>query len=259
MISPEAHTRNLADSLSFYGATQENGGLMLITARVDYSVFNIAILTEPLTHEGALEAKIEAAARHYEKARRAWSFWLCDDFLSRKTNRRLYSLFDDYGMNCIAEPPGMELPDFPAAHHDLPALEYRAVGRGETCRDFTCLANACFQIPEAIGSAVYGTADAWNTPLRMWLGYENGLAVTSAATVATGEALGVYSVGTLPRRRRRGFAEAAMRHAVTQARRAGCSAPLILQSSPSGLSLYRGLGFKRTTGYRVFATRATTL
>ncbi len=259
MISAEAHTRNLAGSLSFYGKTCENNGMMLITACVDYSVFNIAILTEPLAYDHELDEMIDRAERHYAKARRAWSFWVCEDFLSRKANRRIFSVFDDRDMSCIAEPPGMELADFPAAHHDLPLLDYRQVTNAATRRDFTRLATECFQIPPPIGTAVYGDAEPWNAPIRMWLGYEDGVAVTSAATVVTPSALGIYSVGTLPRCRRRGCAEAVMRHAVAQARATGSRAPLILQSSPAGLSLYRGLGFRRTTGYRVFATRATTL
>jgi predicted acetyltransferase len=75
--------------------------------------------------------------------------------------------------------------------------------------------------------------------------------VTSAATLSTDAAVGVYAVGTPPTHRRKGFAEAIVRQALAEAAGAGRS---VLESSEAGLLLYRRLGYRTVTRYAVFAT-----
>jgi ribosomal protein S18 acetylase RimI-like enzyme len=54
---------------------------------------------------------------------------------------------------------------------------------------------------------------------------------------------GIYSVGTLPEFRGRGFGVAVTRAAIEEARRRGYRL-CVLQSSPKGYPLYRRLGFR---------------
>lgn len=260
MTPVERNVRNLSVSLSFYGQTRAQDGLLLITAPVRYSVFNITVLTDAISaDDGDFERKLKCAAHHYSRLGHPWSFWVCEDLLPKRVHRRMHETFDELGLYCIAEPPGMELADFPAPRRPHPALKYRLVSDRATRADFSSLTVDCFQIPPAIAATVYEDPTRWDGPLRMWIGYLDGVAVTSAATVDSDGVLGIYSVGTRPAYRCRGYAEAIMRHAVGEARAQGADGPLLLQSSPSGMSLYRNLGFKRTTRYSVFATRVTLL
>jgi GNAT superfamily N-acetyltransferase len=251
----ERNAANLSASLSFYGPAVEQGGVKLITSPVSYSVFNIALLTEPVSDfEGELERRIHVASDHYRRTGRPWSFWICEHYLGPRGARRLIRTFKAEGMECIAESPGMETAQFPAPRRPLPALEIRRVHDQRTRSAFARLVAGCFNIPIGITTQVYESEQVWLSPLRMYIGYHEGNAVASAGVIAEAGAIGIYSVATLPTWRRIGMAEAVMRFAVDELRAEGAEGPLVLQSSPAGLELYRKLGFSRTTRYFVFAT-----
>jgi ribosomal protein S18 acetylase RimI-like enzyme len=259
MTPAERNARNLAVSLSFYGKAEERTGVVLITAPVAYSVFNIAVLAAPVPPvAGEFERRVKVAAAHYEELKRPWSFWVCEDDVPKKVARHLEDYFAPHGMHWIAESPGMEAPDLPEPARRLPELEYRPVCNAETRSHFARLVCGCFRIPAAMAGAVYEREQPWQGPLKAWIGYQRGEPVTTAATVDACGVLGLYSVATLEEERRRGLAEAVMRKAIAEARRARATGPLVLQSSASGLRLYRGLGFRSTTRFRVYATPENT-
>jgi GNAT superfamily N-acetyltransferase len=251
----ERNAVNLAASLSFYGPAEERAGVHLITSSVAFSVFNIALITNPVAEiEGEMDRRIQLANAHFRGRQRDWSFWLCEDYLGPRGARRLHRIFESHGMECIAESPGMETDELTPPRRALPALSYRRVNDATTRRHFAQLVTACFHIPPPISLQVYEPEEMWRGPLEVWLGYDGEFAVTSTALMEAAGVLGLYSVATLPAWRGRGLAEAIMRHAVADRRLRGVTAPLVLQSSPGGLELYKRLGFKRTTRFFVFST-----
>jgi GNAT superfamily N-acetyltransferase len=252
----QQNAANLAASLSFYGPATELGGVSCIVAPVTHQIFNIALLSAPVpdTH-GSFERLIALAGEYFRDQGRYWSFWVCRDMLGPRNSLRLFNLFDrECGKVCVADPPGMEAAQLAPPRRPLPALVCRPVRDAGTRRAFCNIVCACFQVPAPVGERLYLPVDAWNHPLQGWIGYHAGEPVCCAAVIDAAGCLGIYSVGTLPAWRGRGFGEAVVRHAVSAAREAGARGPLILQSSISGESLYRAMGFRQTTRYYVFAT-----
>lgn len=251
----ERNAANLAASLSFYGPALQSAGVHLITSSVAFSVFNIALIADPVAEiDGELDRRIQLSNSHFRGRQRDWSFWICEDFLGPRNARRLHRTFQSHSMECIAESPGMQADSLTPPRRALPTLTYRRVNDPASRRDFAQIVTACFHIPPPISQQVYEPEHVWGGPLEVWLGYEAGLAVTSTAVIEAAGVLGIYSVATLPAWRGRGMAEAIMRHAVSDRRLRGSTAPLVLQSSPGGLELYKRLGFKRTTRFFVFST-----
>lgn len=255
----ERNAANLAASLAFYGPVEQRPGVNLIRSRVAYPVFNIALLDAAVVdpfHPAVcdLDRRLDVAGEYYGRLNCEWSIWVCEHLLGPQTSRRLMKICEAHGLRCIAESPGMETEEFPAPRRALPALEYRLVSDRETRADFSRLVTCCFHIPAEVAAAIYEHGEPWCAPLDIWLGYRDGEAVTSAAVISAAGGLGIYSVATLPAQRGHGYAEAVMRHAVAAKRAAGAAGPLVLQSSPAGLELYRKLGFRRVTRYFVFAT-----
>lgn len=255
----ERNAANLAASLSFYGPVTFEPGLRLITSWVTHPVFNIALLDSPasdptLPGAGELERRIERAAAHYRSRNRDWSFWICEHLVGPRTLRRLYKIFDAHSMSCIAEPPGMETEDLPPLRRPLPQLEVRIAAEEQVRSDFADIIGQCFFIPPQLAHEVYDDPKNWGAPVEIFVGYDGARAVTCAAFIEAAGAIGIYSVGTLPGWRGKGYAEAIMRHGVAEFRRRGASGPIVLQSSPAGMELYRRLGFRRCTRYYVFST-----
>jgi ribosomal protein S18 acetylase RimI-like enzyme len=232
--------------------------VVLITAPVAYSVFNIALLDAAVPDvAGELQRRIRVARRHYEAAGTPWSFWICESDIPRQELRRLYETFEAEGLQSIAESPGMDTRQLVEPRRRLPVLAFRQVEDEQTRRHFSRLVCASFHIPPAMAEAVYMREHFWSGPLKAWVGYEAGKPVTTAAAVDSSGVLGVYSVATMSDCRRRGYGEAAVRHAVSRLREKSAEGPVVLQSSPGAYSLYRSMGFRSRTRFYIFATTET--
>ena len=254
----ERNAANLAAALSFYGRVTLEPGLRLITSWVEHPVFNIALLDGPAPDPPGQEAteldrRIERAEAHYRARNRSWSFWVCEHLVGPRTMRRIARIFDAHGMASIGEPPGMEADELPPPARPLPPLEILPATEARVREDFAGIAHQCFFIPPHLAREVYLDPARWGAPVQILVGYAGGRAVTAAAFIEAAGALGIYSVGTIPGYRGRGYAEAIMRHGVDEFRRQGVRGPLVLQSTPAGMDLYRRLGFRRVTRYFVFS------
>lgn len=84
--------------------------------------------------------------------------------------------------------------------------------------------------------------------LTAWVLVHNGLAVAGAWTFRHGNDCGIYTVGTVPDWRRRGFARSLMEHVLADAQRAGARTAT-LQSTRMGQPLYESLGFEPVGRY----------
>ena len=134
----------------------------------------------------------------------------------------------------------------------LPALDVQPVTCDRTRRAFAEIMSVAFDIPYSICEAVYGSEHAWGSELNGYVGYANGVPVSTAAAAITGDAIGLYSVATLPQCRRLGYAEAIMRQVIEQARRDAGVARTVLQATRSGLSLYEKMGYRTVTNFNVY-------
>jgi len=250
----EYNTANLIAALSFYGEAQRRDGFTLITSPVEHAAFNVAVIDTPAPDDGAVLARVNAAAEHFRSLRRGWNFYACEDYLDPRTARRLDNLLDALGLNRILDAPGMEAQDLTAPEHGLPSLDFAPVTNGRERTAFTGLIATAFHIPYPTARVLYEPEERWQCALEAWMGYLNGEAVTCGAVIEEAGALGIYSVATMAGHRRHGCAEAIVRYAVNEHRQRGFAGPLVLQSTPDGRRLYRALGFKRTTRFSVYAT-----
>jgi ribosomal protein S18 acetylase RimI-like enzyme len=80
----------------------------------------------------------------------------------------------------------------------------------------------------------------------------NGAAVSIVALVRAGGVVGIYSLGTIPAQRHKGYGEALLRAAVAKE---DAGAPLVLESTEAGYRLYRRIGFRDVTNFTVYLTR----
>ena len=161
-------------------------------------------------------------------------------------------------MRPISQAPGMIASALAPAQRPLAAIECRPVADLATRAAFTELTTVCFDIPPAVAQAVYAPQSAWCGDYRGFVGLVAGRPISIVALVRSAGVLGVYSLGTLPEYRRRGYGEALLRAAVAQMQSApGTPAeePLVLESTEAGYRLYRRLGFRDITKFTVYLTK----
>jgi len=253
---------NLRCAMRFFGQATGSGdiqnlaGSIAIFSGLDYGVFNIALLTQPVTgKDGALEIRLRDIARYFQKRTQRWSVWLCQDLLDAQARRREKQIFADGGMRAISHPPGMVATALAPPARELPALECRPVADAQTRRAFADITSVTFDIPYTIAQTVYTREQAWSGDYRGFVGLVDGRPVAIAAIVIAAGAIGVYSLGTLPAFRRQGYGEALLRIAATETQRRTGLQKFVLQSTEAGYSLYRRMGFEDAAKFAVYLTK----
>lgn len=232
------------------GETREMSGVTLVSSGVDYSVFNSAMISGPVSGpDGGLDRCAAIAAVHFSARKLGWSFWLCEDWLDASARRRAMDILAARGLRPLIEAPGMRTEALAPPVRALPSLELRRVGDERTRREFCHVTSIAFRLPFAIARAIYGSARFWQSEYCGWVGYRDGHPVTTAATLAAGGVTGLYSVATLPGHRRHGYAETIARHALAQAG-GNC---YVLQSTPLGHALYERMGYRKAGNFTIWA------
>jgi GNAT superfamily N-acetyltransferase len=252
---------NLRSAMRFFGEATGNGevrddpGIVIINCGRDYGVFNIALLTAPAHDETELVERIEAAARYFRARAYRWSLWLCEDLIDTAARRRARQIFTRFGMRPISAPPGMLAEQLRNPGRPLPAIECVPVKDVVMREAFAEITAATFEIPLAIAREVYTPEQAWHGAYQGFVGIVNGRPQAIVAIAATAGALGVYSLGTRPESRRKGYGEALMRAALQMSRGRTATDRTILQSTEAGYSLYRRMGFRDVTRFTVYLTK----
>jgi ribosomal protein S18 acetylase RimI-like enzyme len=255
---------NLRVAMGFFGQATGAGeirtadGVEMVYSGLDYGVFNIALLSGPVSSERGLTTILATAARFYHERKSRWSFWVCEDLLDSAARRHSREIFSNAGMRAISHAPGMLAPALAPRSRPLPQIECRAVWDAPSRAAFAALTVSCFDIPLAVARAVYEPEAAWRGAYRGYVGIVGGSAVSIVALVRAGGALGVYSLGTVPAHRHQGYGEALLRAALTLEKGADENVPggpLVLESTEAGYRLYRRLGFRDVTNFTVYLTR----
>ncbi len=253
---------NLCTAMRFFGDATGTGeiqtlqGATAIYSGLDYGVFNIALLAgEPPEDIATFNERLAECARYFAPRTMRWSFWLCEDSLDPSTRRRARAILMDRDLRPISQAPGMVAESLAPPVRPLPKIECVPVGDRMTRQAFGALTSVSFDIPPGIARVVYEPERAWLGDYRGFVALASGKPVAIVAIVTTADALGIYSLSTLPECRRSGYGEALLRAAVAAEQARTGIQRIVLQSTDAGYSLYKRLGFKEVAKFSVYLTR----
>ncbi|MBK5292761.1 MAG: GNAT family N-acetyltransferase [Acidobacteriia bacterium] len=228
-------------------------GLIMISSGVDYPVFNAVLLTGPFRESILeLESSLRDAASFYAARALGWSFWICHELFPPALLPHVRTLLSRARLREIAHHQGMYCDAILPPRRPLPRLATRRVADPLTRMDFCQVVSDVFGVPDVVSTKVYGEQAFWDGTYVAWVGYCKGKPVATVATDAASDAIGVYSVATVPKHRGKGFAEAITRHGLLEAQRASGLQRTILQSTPAGLALYQNMGYQPLGHFSVF-------
>lgn len=154
--------------------------------------------------------------------------------------------------------PGMALHPLPHAGGTAPEAghEIRRVTDGAGIRDHIETAAAGFGMPiEWLELIVTGDL-ARHPDASLYVGYTDGVPVTTGLGVRTGRTIGVYNVATIETARRRGYGAAMTMRIVEDGAADGCDVA-ILQASDMGRPVYERLGFRTVVEYMGYVDPAS--
>ncbi|MBS1832060.1 MAG: GNAT family N-acetyltransferase [Acidobacteria bacterium] len=255
--------RNLRQMMQFFALARPNAaiefrdGLQLVSSGLDFSPFNSAMLTEPIEDltGTVLTSRLDIAAHFFAARRERWSFWLCRDLLPPVVLRRVGGFLLARGLRPTSEPPGMFL-DTPLAPPSRPLpvheLDIERVRDTRTRLDFSATTACNFDLPMSICREIYQAERSWSGSMHGWVAYWNGQPVATCAAVPTSDCIGLYTIGTVPMFRHKGYAEILMRHVLKEFSAETGITPSILQSTPAGYPMYHKMGYRQATQFSIY-------
>jgi GNAT superfamily N-acetyltransferase len=247
------HTLRAFGRATGAGEVREYPGLTLASSGVGVPLFNAALVVPPGPVDGGeLERRTQSAAVFYAARGLQWSLWIDEHLLEERLRRQAEDLLAKRGLRPVAHCPGMVAERLSRPRRPLPAVEFRPVLGAVERLAFCHIMVATFEMPFESARRFYQPDELWASGFTGYVGYVGGNAVATAATMVAAEVVGVYAVATLPAWRRRGFGEAVTRHALAEARRVSGIERSVLQSTQSGLSLYRQMGYRQVTIFDVY-------
>lgn len=235
------------------GEVRELQGVSIAAAGVTFQMFNAAFLSTPVINDADLSRRILLASLHFDARGLEWAYWVCEDWMDARARRHSRKLFEKHGLRHSTDLPGMVAEHVLPPVKPLPAIDVRRVRDARTTADFCGIGSACFHVPIAWFREVFDSECVWDR-FMSYVGYIDEEPISTTAVIEGGGALGVYNVATLPQHQSRGYGEAVMRYALSDAQRITGIERTILQSTPAGLRLYQRMGYRAVTTVAVYST-----
>ena len=138
------------------------------------------------------------------------------------------------------------------AGHDI-----RRVDTPAGIEDHLQVAIVGFEMPEAIARAIVPLSFLGRPGFAVYVGYTDGVPVSSGLGIRSGDTIGVYNIATIPAYRRRGYGAAMTSRIAADGVAAGCDVA-ILQASEMGRAVYEALGYRTVVEYRGFVDPVVT-
>ena len=235
-----ASFRKLAQHVS-QGETHEEGSIFSFSTGLPLSSFNGCIVTQE-TSSTELASCLEWVAAH-DVPFRVW--------VAEKLAAGLAEVPVSYGLEPAASLyPGMVLHPIPDAPTFDAGVDVVAISE-PTLDEFIGVLEEGGLRGE-LARRLISPSFARDADVRLFVGRLDERPVGTSIAIRSGDASGVYNVGTLPQARRRGVGSAVTWAAVGAGQAWGCDT-VVLQSSVMGLSMYPDMGFRTVAPYVTFA------
>jgi ribosomal protein S18 acetylase RimI-like enzyme len=234
------------------GVTRPLPGLAVAWSQVSLPLLNALFVDSPVADPRDLAQRVERARAHAAGRGVHGLLFLCRDWLPRELPGGVEGLLGERGLALAMTSTGMVAERLAPPRRRLPPLVFRPVEDALTRRAVAHINCVSYGLPLVWGEEALDREDFWREPVFGYVGYWGGEAVTTGVVLGVDGRLYVGLVATLPEYRRRGCAEAVMRHGLEEAgRRLGITRS-VLHATPMGLPLYREMGYRATAEFLAF-------
>lgn len=167
----------------------------------------------------------------------------------------ILSSAEKFGLIRSKGDPGMILNPIPTKiPTPLEKLTIKPVSNEKELADFFEVMGVSFGIPTFALRASYPKIPG--DPISLFLGYAEGVSVSCSVLVCLDGIGGIFTVGTRPEARRRGYGEALTWACVAESKKKGCEMNF-LQASDMGAPIYEKMGFRQVIMYSVWRKKAS--
>jgi GNAT superfamily N-acetyltransferase len=211
--------------------------------------FNVALVTARSVSRESLEKSGRDAVKWSAGHSVPWMFIVTHEALAPGVDAA--SVLETSGLTPIIPMTGMRAQRLAPAQRQADGLELEIPGDDEGCAAIFDVNAAAYGVALDSCKPTYGRRSFWNGHAPS-LGRVNGDPVSCAAVFMVGGYRYVALVATLPDQQRRGYAEAAMRHALDAAAATHGDSPTTLHATEAGRPVYARMGYEPIASHTAF-------
>jgi GNAT superfamily N-acetyltransferase len=224
----------------FPGATIEHAqSVATMFAHLPLPFLNISIADRLLPNDQALRTALAVIKDRAKSCAHDSLVALCEPWSPPEWER----ISTEEGFTLALNMTGMATDQLLPPRRPLPELEFRRVADETTARDLAMINGQAYQMSLDLFECMCNLY-LWQPDTFGYVGYAAGKAVTCAAVLPVAGTIYVAFVATLPEAHGKGYAEAVMRHAIEQGRRAMGFTRMTLHASDMGRPVYHAMGFE---------------
>ncbi|MRG97553.1 GNAT family N-acetyltransferase [Polyangium spumosum] len=213
---------------------------------------NVVHLSSPVRDRDDLAERCRVAVARGKASGRPWLFSACDAWLGDPAV--VSEVFSGMGLNRLLSMTGMVTDALLPPQRPLPTdLVIRRVNDEETRHALSDLNMRSYELPIELGREASAREVFWDASFYGHVGYVGGEAVSCTLTAPIDGCLYVSWVATHPDHRRRGYAEAVMRHSLEEAAAATGLRRTVLHASEMGRPVYEAMGYRPVAAFTWFA------
>jgi len=227
-------------------------GVAYMFTGLPIAFFNVAVLTGGPLSAVMLETAARGALQWASGENAPWLFVVTHEALDAGVDA--VTVLDGCGLAPLLPLTGMAARRI-APPATLPAgLRLEVAEDDGGCGDIIDVNSAAYGIDLAASKPAFGRGAFWADHVAV-LGHADGAPATSAAVMLAGGHRYVALVATQPVHQKRGFAEAAMRHALSVAADKFGERPSFLHASDAGRPIYARMGYETVATHTCFMDR----
>ncbi len=234
------------------GEKIDSPGLFLGCAGTLWPLGNCAVMTSAIEHAAELEGRIARGATIFDKRGVNGIFAVCDALVPQRLRESVPASFARFGYVPAVTMTGMAADRVLPPIRSVPTLRFEPVNdtrHGEMMAWLNCIA---YGEPLEWASDWEARTGLSQTQASGFIAYANDEPVACACTVALLNCLYVGMVATHPDHRKRGFAEAVMRHSLQVAASKTGLTRSVLHASDMGRPLYAQMGYHDTAQFTFY-------
>jgi ribosomal protein S18 acetylase RimI-like enzyme len=234
---------------------RELPGITMLWADSLFTFWRAATLTDIGAGPDLLATRLREASAIMRSKPVSGLLWVFEDLLTPDAAAALPAAAQDAGLTLAFSGVGQAGDILPVADPVHPDLTFERVTTPAQLQAYADLNSRAYGFPLDEGrSGLCGSLPLWRDRLHAYLGIENGVPVTAAATLPCDGRLFVLLVATAPEAQRRGFGEAVTRKALHEGGRATGLRRATLHATAAGAPVYPRIGFESNTRIHFFST-----
>jgi ribosomal protein S18 acetylase RimI-like enzyme len=228
-------------------------GMAVCWANSPYPYWNALVLNDETSDPVRLKQRLHAAAEYMRASRHPGLLYVCEDYLHDDAHRQLDTLARHAGFEMALDLFGMR-GDMLSFRRALPhpELRFERVEDEDALRLYADINSEGYGYPLEAGRLALQGSKLWKERSFAYIGYLDGMAVSTAAAFENAGQLYLTYVATRPGMAGRGLAEATMRRALDAAFKATGLRRTSLHATRAGFSLYDRFGYKWVTRFLAY-------